>query len=479
MISYTIKELTILIQKNKISIVELINEYIQHIKKYHKKYNCFITLTLENAILDAKKISTNSILKGIPIVYKDIFCTKGILTSCASKMLYNFIPHYNAHIVDSFNQDGMIMLGKTNMDEFAMGSSNETSFYGSCYNPWNSSYVSGGSSGGSAVAVCAGFSPAAIGSDTGGSIRLPASFTGITGLKPTYGLVSRFGMIAFASSLDQAGPMAHTAEDCAILLNSMVKKVDKRDLTNLKNKYCNYTTGLNNSLKGLKIGINEEDFIDNNKCNTIVFNAIKEYEKLGAIILPITFDYSKNIALAIYNIISSVEAASNLARYDGIRFGYKSDNTHLINNLNDFYKLNRSESFGIEVKRRIMIGTYFSLYGYDEKYYSKAQKIRHLITNNCMKIFNNVDVIMTPTTPGTAFKIGEKIINPVDMYNSDIYTVIPSLAALPAISIPCGFINSLPVGMQIIASHFQEKLILNVSHRYQELTDWHKKLPSL
>jgi aspartyl-tRNA(Asn)/glutamyl-tRNA(Gln) amidotransferase subunit A len=479
--SKTLAQLSKGLANKEYSSQELTKFYIDRIKKYDSKLNSFITISEDIAIDQAQKAdearakgSHCTPLTGIPFAHKDIFCTKGVKTSCGSRMLDNFISPYDATLVERLAEAGIVLLGKTNMDEFAMGSSNETSFYGPVRNPWDLERVPGGSSGGSAAAVAARLAPAATGTDTGGSIRQPAALCGITGLKPTYGRVSRFGMIAFASSLDQAGPMTLTAEDAALLLNIMAGH-DEKDSTCVNQPAPDYTATLNNSLEGIKIGLPVEYFragLDS-KIEQVIQVAIKEYEKLGATIHEISLP-NQHLSVPAYYVVAPAECSSNLARYDGIRFGYRCENPK---DLEDFYKRSRGEGFGHEVKRRIMIGTYALSSGYYDAYYLKAQKIRRLISDDFAKAFNEVDVIMGPTTPTSAFKLGEKSDDPVSMYLSDIYTISVNLAGLPGISIPAGFSDGLPVGIQLISNYFTESLLLNMAHRYQQVTAWHQQIP--
>lgn len=480
---YTIKELKDLLSQKKASSVEITQDYLTRIKKLNKKLNVFITVTEDLALNQAKAADERinqgkaAHLTGIPIAQKDIFCTQGVKTSAGSKMLDNFIAPYNAHIIEQFNNEGCVMLGKLNMDEFAMGSSTENSYYGKVLNPWDFERIPGGSSGGSSAAVAAGLTPAATGTDTGGSIRQPAAMTGITGLKPTYGRVSRFGMIAFASSLDQAGPMAQTAEDCALLMNVMAG-FDERDSTSAEVAVPDYTKTLNDSLKGLKIGIPENFFkmkgLDGKVADT-THAALKHFENLGAKLVSINLPHS-DLALQAYYVIAPAECSSNLSRFDGVRFGYRCDNPK---DLHDLYTRSRAEGFGREVKRRILIGTHVLSSGYYDAYYRKAQQLRHLIMDDFAKAFKEVDIIISPTTPTPAFKLGEKSQDPVGMYLSDIFTLPINLAGIPAISIPAGFIDNLPVGLQIMGPHFHEAKILNVAHQYQQVTDWHAQHPKL
>jgi aspartyl-tRNA(Asn)/glutamyl-tRNA(Gln) amidotransferase subunit A len=476
----TIAELSKELHDKKISSVELTQFFLNRIAKFDKQLNSFVTVTEEYALKNAKKadelISQGkaTALTGIPIAQKDIFCTQGIKTSCGSKMLDNFISPYDATVVQKFNSAGTVLLGKTNMDEFAMGSSNENSFYGPVRNPWDLQRVPGGSSGGSAAAVAAYLTPGATGTDTGGSIRQPAALCNITGIKPTYGRVSRYGMIAFASSLDQGGPMTLTAEDAAMMLNAM-SGFDERDSTSVVKDVPDFTKTLNDSLKGLRIGLPKEYFNDglDNNIAKLIQDAIKEYEKLGATVHEIHLPNTK-LSIPAYYVIAPAECSSNLARYDGVRFGFRCENPI---DLMDLYKRSRSEGFGNEVKRRIMIGTYALSAGYYDAYYLKAQKVRGLIRHDFEEAFKKVDVIMGPTTPTTAFKIGEKTDDPVSMYLSDIYTIAVNLAGLPGMSIPAGFTNNLPVGLQLIGNYFDEARLLNIAHQFQKVTDWHKRHP--
>ncbi|CAH9019430.1 Asp-tRNA(Asn)/Glu-tRNA(Gln) amidotransferase subunit GatA [Candidatus Nitrosacidococcus sp. I8] len=459
---------------------ELTQHYLDRIEQFDKDLNSFITIASDSAITQAKVADTllqrnkGGPLTGIPIAHKDIFCTAGVKTSCGSKMLDNFIAPYDATVVTQLKAAGVVLLGKTNMDEFAMGSSNETSFYGSVKNPWDHNRVPGGSSGGSAAAVAARLTPMATGTDTGGSIRQPASLCGITGLKPTYGRVSRYGMIAFASSLDQGGPMTRTAEDAALLLSSMAG-FDKKDSTSLNEPVPSYLDFLENSLKDVKIGIPKEYFGEalSADVGAVIESGIKEFEKLGAQIKEISLPNSQLVAPTYY-VVAPAECSSNLSRYDGVRFGHRCGDPK---DLLDLYCRSRGEGFGAEVKRRILIGTYVLSAGYYDAYYLKAQKLRHLISNDFKEAFNQVDVIISPTSPSPAFKLGEKVADPVAMYLADIYTIGANLAGLPAISIPAGISHELPVGLQIIGNYFEESKLLNMAHRYQQNTDWHLKTP--
>jgi aspartyl-tRNA(Asn)/glutamyl-tRNA(Gln) amidotransferase subunit A len=476
----TISELSKLLREKKISSVELTTHFLSRIKQFDKQLNSFITVTEENALKQAenadKKIAAGNAhpLTGVPIAQKDIFCTKGVKTTCGSKMLDNFISPYDATLIEKCNEAGLVMLGKTNMDEFAMGSSNETSFYGAVKNPWDLNTTPGGSSGGSAAAVAARIAPIATGTDTGGSIRQPAALSGITGLKPTYGRVSRYGMIAFASSLDCGGVLSQSAEDAAILMN-VIAGHDKKDSTSIDHAVPDYTKTLTDSLKGRVIGLPEEYFIDGLEAGVEknIQEAIKQYEKLGCTFKKISLPHT-DLATSAYYVIAPAEASSNLARYDGVRYGHRCTNPK---NLDDLYKRSRSEGFGEEVQRRILIGTYVLSSGFYDAYYLKAQKIRRLIRDDFMTAFNDVDFILTPTAPTPAFKIGEKSQDPVAMYLSDIFTIAVNLAGLPSISIPAGFSNNLPVGLQLIGKHFDESVILNAAHQFQLNTDWHKAMP--
>lgn len=476
----TIAELAHELKSKNLSSVELTQHFLARIEQYDKTLNSFITVTPEYALTAAKKADESraqgkaGILTGIPIAQKDIFCTDGIKTTCGSKILDNFIAPYDATVVKKLNAAGMVMLGKTNMDEFAMGSSNETSYYGPVKNPWNLDYVPGGSSGGSAAAIAARLVPAATGTDTGGSIRQPAALSNLTGLKPTYGRVSRYGMIAYASSLDQGGPMAKTVEDTAILLNAMAG-FDEHDSTSVNEAVPDYTATLNDSIKGIRIGLPKEYFaagLNADVANAIAA-AVKEYEKLGAIVEEISLP-NTGLSVPAYYVIAPAECSSNLARYDGVRYGYRCQDPQ---DLQDLYKRSRSEGFGSEVKRRIMIGTYALSTGYYDAYYLKAQKIRHLIRDEFAAAFKKVDVILSPTSPTTAFKLGEKLSDPISMYLSDIYTIAINLAGLPSISVPAGFVNKLPIGMQLIGNLFGEAKLLNIAHQYQQATDWHRQIP--
>jgi len=482
----SIRDLSSGLQKGEFSSVELAQHFLERIKTLDPDLNSFITVTQDRAIeqataADAKIAAGNAgPLTGIPIAQKDIFCTEGVKSSCGSFMLDNFISPYDANVISKMHDDaslggaGAVMLGKTNMDEFAMGSSNETSYYGAVKNPWDKTKVPGGSSGGSASAVAARLCVAATGTDTGGSIRQPAAFCGITGLKPTYGTVSRYGMIAFASSLDQAGPMASSAEDAAIILSSMVG-FDKRDSTSLDRPAEDYTKDLNNDIKGLKIGLVKEFFTDSldGQIAASLEQAIEEIKKLGAEPVEISLP-NINLSVPAYYVVAPAECSSNLSRFDGVRYGHRCEDP---TNLEDLYKRSRAEGFGPEVKRRIMIGAYALSAGYYDAYYLKAQKIRRLISEDFKKAFEQVDVLVSPSTPGTAFGIGEKTDDPIEMYLSDIYTIGVNLAGLPGMSLPVGQVGNLPVGLQLVGDYFSEAKLLNVAHQLQLATDWHKLRP--
>jgi aspartyl-tRNA(Asn)/glutamyl-tRNA(Gln) amidotransferase subunit A len=476
----TIAELARALRNKEYSSVELTRHFLDRIHQLDGRLNSFITVTAEQALAAAAQADHRlqqgaaEVLTGIPFAHKDIFCTQGVKTSCGSKMLDNFTAPYDASCVAKLKAAGTVMLGKTNMDEFAMGSSNETSHYGPVRNPWDTAAVPGGSSGGSAAAVAARLAPGASGTDTGGSIRQPAALCGITGIKPTYGRVSRYGMIAFASSLDQGGPMARTAEDCALLLGAMAG-FDPRDSTSVNQTVPDYSATLNDAIAGLKIGLPKEYFDEglDGEVAKIIEAAIQEFRNLGAEVVEISLP---NTALAVptYYVVAPAEASSNLARYDGVRFGHRCAEPK---DLMDMYKRSRGEGFGAEVKRRIMIGTYVLSAGYYDAYYLKAQQLRQLISEDFKQAFKEVDVIMGPTTPTVAFNLGEKADDPVTMYLSDIYTIAVNLAGLPGMSIPAGFVGIRPVGLQLIGNYFNEARLLNVAHRYQLATDWHQRMP--
>jgi len=478
----SLTELKLALQKKEVSSHELVSHYLKRIERFNPQLNAFITVTGENALQEAQKADALRArdpenappLLGLPMAHKDLFCTDGVKTSCASKMLDNFIAPYDATVVTQCRDAGLITLGKTNMDEFAMGSSNENSFYGPVANPWNTDYVPGGSSGGSAAAVAAGLIPAATGTDTGGSIRQPAALCGITGLKPTYGRVSRYGMVAFASSLDQGGPFAKSAEDVALLLNAMVG-FDERDSTSLNVPVEDYTQHLNRSIEGLKIGLPKEYFNHvSGPMQKTLEEALKVLEKLGATLVEISLPHA-DLAIPTYYVLAPAECSSNLSRYDGVRYGYRCENPR---DLNDLYLRSRGEGFGTEVKRRILIGTYVLSAGYYDAYYLQAQKTRQLIKQDFDEAFKKVDAIASPTTPTPAFKIGEKVSDPVTMYQCDIYTLALNLAGLPGLSMPAGFIDGLPVGLQLMGHYMQESKLLNIAHQYQCHSDWHQQHPT-
>ncbi len=469
------------LRQKEFSSAELTRCFLDRIATHNSSLNAYITVDEENAESAAKladeKIARGEIaaLTGLPIAHKDIFCTAGIRTSCGSRMLDNFVPPYDATVIKRFNSAGAITLGKTNMDEFAMGSSNENSYYGPVLNPWDRTLVPGGSSGGSAAAVAAFLAPAATGTDTGGSIRQPAAFCGLTGLKPTYGRVSRLGMVAFASSLDQAGPMAHSAEDCALLLNIMAGH-DPLDSTSSEKPTQDYSANLGDSLQGLRIGLPREYFgegLDSQVAEQINA-ALKTLEERGATLVDISLEHSE-LTIPTYYIIAPAEASTNLSRYDGVRYGHRCENPV---DLHDLYTRTREEGFGDEVKRRILVGTYALSAGYYDAYYKKAQQVRRLITEDFATSFEQVDIIAGPTTPGTAFPLGAKSNDPVAMYLEDVYTLAVNLAGLPAMSIPAGFVDNKPIGLQLIGRHFDESRLLNVAHQYQQLTDWHQQHPT-
>jgi len=481
MINTSLKELSAQLALKKISSVELTQTFLGRIRELNPKLNAFITIDENKSLAQAQAadglIASGQAgpLTGIPVAQKDIYCAKGWLTTCGSKMLHNFVSPYDAHVIEQFNRAGAVNLGKTNMDEFAMGSSNETSYYGKVKNPWDLDAVPGGSSGGSAAAVAARLAPAATGTDTGGSIRQPAALTGITGIKPTYGVVSRYGMIAFASSLDQGGPMAKSAADCALLLNVMAG-FDLRDSTSLERDKEDYGRDLEQPLKGLRIGLPREYFAAGLSADVAqaIEAALAEYRKLGAQTVEISLPNSK-LAVPVYYVLAPAEASSNLARFDGVRYGYRAPE---YTDLTDMYGKSRAQGFGAEVKRRIMIGTYVLSAGYYDAYYLKAQKLRRLIAQDFTDAFARCDVIMGPTAPTTAFNLGEKSDDPVSMYLSDIYTIAVNLAGLPGMSVPVGFgANGRPVGLQIIGNYFSEAKMLNVAHQFQKATDWHTRIP--
>lgn len=471
----TVHELQEKLKNKELTITEITQAYVDRINEKEKDVEAFVTTLTDEALAQAKdvqaKVESGEIkgeLAGIPIGIKDNLCTKGIRTTCSSRMLEDFIAPYNATIVEKVNNENMINLGKLNMDEFAMGSSTETSYFKKTKNPWNLNKVPGGSSGGSAAAVAANLVPWALGSDTGGSIRQPASLCGVVGLKPTYGLVSRFGLVAFASSLDQIGPITKDVTDSAILLN-LIAGHDERDTTSVNKEKEDYTEALKNDVKGMKIAVPKEFFGEgiNEEVKASLEKAIEKYKEMGAIVEEVSLDVAE-YALATYYIIACAEASSNLGRFDGIRYGYRTKN---YSNLKELFKNSRSEGFGAEVKRRIILGTYVLSSGYYDAYYKKAQQVRTLVSNKFEEVFEKYDVILTPTSPITAFNIGEKSDNPLEMYLADICTVSINIAGVPAISIPCG-VNSegMPIGMQLIGNKFQEKKILNAAYAYEQKT---------
>ena len=478
--SMSLCELKTGLVNKEFSSTEILNLLLDRINTIGKPLNAFITITAEQAIDDASKAdkiiakgNANS-LTGLPIAHKDLFCTRDVLTSCASRMLNNFISPYDAAVVEKLSDAGAVMVGKTNMDEFAMGSSNETSYFGSVHNPWNDKLSPGGSSGGSAAAVAARLVPAATGTDTGGSIRQPAALTGTTGIKPTYGRVSRYGMVAFASSLDQGGVITRSSEDAALLLG-IISGFDERDSTSSEEQVPDYLSTINNPIKGLRIGYIRQHFDEGLEKNNekLVNKAIEVFKEQGAKFIEIDMP---NIDLSVptYYVVSSAECSSNLSRFDGIRFGYRAKE---YTDLAQLYCRTRGDGFGAEVKRRLMTGTYVLSAGYYDAYYLKAQKVRQLISRDFKSAFEEVDVILGPTTPTPAFALGEKIEDPITMYLNDIYTIGANLAGLPGMSVPCGFVDNLPVGLQIIGPHFSEEVLLRCAHQYQLLTDWHTKIP--
>jgi len=476
----TLAEIARGLADKEFSAEELTRTLLARIAQLDPQLNSFITVTPEHAIAqaqaaDARRANGESgALLGVPLAHKDLFCTQGIRTSCGSKMLDNFQAPYDATVVAKLNAAGAVTLGKLNMDEFAMGSANENSHYGAVKNPWNLAHVPGGSSGGSAAAVAARLLPVATGTDTGGSIRQPAAFTNLTGIKPTYGRVSRWGMIAYASSLDQAGVLARNAEDCALLLQGMAG-FDPQDSTSIDEPVPDYSATLGDSLQGLRIGVPKEYFgagLDPRIAERVQAS-IEALEKLGAVIKPISLPNMQQ-AIAAYYVIAPAEASSNLSRFDGVRFGYRCENPK---DLTDLYKRSRAEGFGPEVQRRIMVGAYALSAGYYDAYYLQAQKIRRLIKNDFMAAFEDVDMILSPTTPNPAWKLGAKNADPVAAYLEDIYTITANLAGLPGLSMPAGFVDGLPVGVQLLAPYFQEGRLLNAAHQYQQVTDWHTRAP--
>lgn len=477
---HSVSELSRLLAEKQFSAVELTQHYLKRIEQ-HQALNAFVHVASEHALAQAQASdkrrsdnATSSALDGIPMAHKDLFCTKDIATTACSKMLANFIPSYDATVVDKLNHAGAVMMGKLSLDEFAMGSSNERSYFGSVHNPWHQDHVPGGSSGGSAAAVSARLLPYATGTDTGGSIRQPAAYCGITGIKPTYGTISRYGIIAFASSLDQAGPMAQSAEDLALILNQMAGH-DPKDSTSSRKTQTVFDKQLNDDLTGVKIGLPQSYFKGLDSAMADQIHAVaKQYQALGATLVDITLDYT-DIAVPAYYIIACAEASSNLSRYDGVHYGYRAENPV---DLLDLYERSRSEGFGEEVKRRLMIGTHVLSAGYYDAYYEQARRARRAILDSFNHAFAQVDVILGPTTPSPAFKFGDKLDDPVAMFLGDLYTASTNLAGLPALSHPAGFINGLPVGAQLLGSHFSEPLLLNMAHQYQQHNDNHKQIPS-
>ncbi|WHI48339.1 Asp-tRNA(Asn)/Glu-tRNA(Gln) amidotransferase subunit GatA [Microbulbifer sp. VAAF005] len=473
----TIAEIIRGLRSKEFSSTELTRHLLGRIQQLDSNYNSFITVTEESALAQAaaadQRLANGEApaLCGVPIAHKDIICTNGVRTSCASKMLDNFIPPYDATVVDNLNAAGTVSLGKTNMDEFAMGSSNESSFYGPVKNPWNTRCVPGGSSGGSAAAVAAQLIPGATATDTGGSIRQPAALTNTTGLKPTYGRISRYGIVAYASSLDQAGPIARNAEDAAYLLSAMASH-DPKDSTSLKQQLTDFSAELNNPIAGLRIGVPREYFGEglNPETASRVQEALRAFEKLGAQLVDISLPHTE-LAIPAYYVIAPAEASANLSRFDGVRYGYRCEEPK---DLRDLYMRSRGEGFGEEVQRRILVGTYALSAGYYDAYYNKAQQARRLIKQDFVEAFEKVDVIMGPTTPSPAFELGAKSADPVAMYLEDIYTIATNLAGLPGMSVPCGLVDNMPVGLQITGNYLEEARMLNIAHQYQQVTDWHK-----
>ena len=481
MINASLKELAAALSSRKVSAVELATLFLDRSERLNADLNAYVTFNRDKTLAAARAADARLAdgvagpLTGVPIAFKDIFCTKGLLTSCGSKMLANFVSPYDAHVIERCSDAGLVPLGKLNMDEFAMGSSNENSFYGPVKNPWDPSRVPGGSSGGCATAVAARLAPVTLGTDTGGSIRQPAALCGLTGLKPTYGVVSRYGIVAYASSLDQAGPMAKSAEDCALALTA-IAGFDERDSTSLQRPAEDYSRDMAQPLTGVRIGLPKEFFAPgmDDDVRAAVDAALAVYRQLGAVTVEVSLPNS-GLSVPAYYVIAPAEASSNLSRFDGVRYGYRAaDYADLV----EMYSRSRAQGFGAEVKRRILVGTYVLSHGYYDAYYLKAQKIRRLIANDFAEAFKQCDVIMGPTSPFVAFPIGAKSDDPVQMYLSDIYTVSANLAGLPGLSLPCGFGNAnMPVGLQILGPWFGEAKMLNVAHRYQQATDWHLRMP--
>ena len=476
----TLTELAAGLDSGEYSSVELTQSLLERIAAHDEKLNAFVTVTSDNALAAAERADQaraageGGVLNGLPIVHKDIFCTRGVKTTCGSRMLDNFISPYDATIVERLAAEGAVVLGKANMDEFAMGSSNETSYFGPVRNPWDLERSPGGSSGGSAAAVAARLAPAATATDTGGSIRQPAALTGTVGIKPTYGRVSRYGMIAFASSLDQAGVITRSAEDAARLLGVMAG-FDERDSTCLNEPVPDYVAELGQSIEGLKIGLVRQHFDEglDADCSVRIKEAIAVLESLGATVVEVDMP---NIDLSVptYYVVAPAECSSNLSRFDGVRFGHRADDPE---DLLDLYCRSRGEGFGDEVKRRIMTGTYVLSAGYYDAYYLKAQQVRHLIADDFKSAFEEVDVIAGPTAPTPAFKLGDKIDDPITMYLNDIYTIGANLGGFPGMSIPCGFVDGLPVGLHLVGHHFDESALLRCAHAYQQVTDFHTACP--
>lgn len=476
----SVAELSEALRAREISSRELTTLFLERIAEKDPKLNAFITVTGEQALAEADAADAalargeGGPLTGIPVAHKDLFCTAGVKTSCGSRMLDNFISPYDATVVERCRAQGLVMIGKTNMDEFAMGSSNENSYYGPVHNPWSLDHVPGGSSGGAAAAVAARLTPLATCTDTGGSIRQPASLSGVSGIKPTYGRVSRYGMIAFASSLDQAGAMGYGARDAALLLGAMAG-FDERDSTSVEGSEADFCESIDDPLDGLRIGLPRQHFSEglDDRVARCVEDAIREYERLGATVCEVDL-VNTDLSIPAYYVVAPAECSSNLARFDGVRFGHRVEHA---DDLETLYKRSRSEGFGAEVKRRIMIGTYVLSAGYYDAYYLKAQQLRRLIREDFQRAFEQADVLMGPTSPGAAFRIGEKIDDPVTMYLCDIYTNGVNLAGLPGMSIPCGFADGLPVGLHLVGNYFEEGRLLNAAHRFQQVTDWHARVP--
>ena len=481
-LSATLTELGARLARREVSSVELTRACLDRIARLNGELNAFITVDEDRALADARRADEMRTrgeagpLTGIPLAHKDILCTRGMRTTCGSRMLAGYVSPYDAHVVERLAEAGMVLLGKCNLDEFAMGSSNENSFFGPVRNPWDRTRVPGGSSGGSAAAVAARMTPAATGTDTGGSIRQPAAFCGVSGLKPTYGTVSRYGLVAFASSLDQAGPLAQCAADLALLMNAMAG-FDPRDSTSLERPAEDYGRGLEAPFGGLRIGLPKEYFGEGVApgVRRAVADAVRWFEREGARTVPLELPNAK-LGIAVYYVIAPAEASSNLARFDGVRYGHRASG---YTDLADMYCRTRAEGFGAEVKRRILVGTYVLSHGYYDAYYLQAQKVRRLIARDFAEAFERCDVILGPTAPSTAFELGANVADPVQMYLNDIFTVAAPLAGVPALSVPCGFDErGLPIGLQLTGNHFTEARLLGLAHRYQQATDWHRRLPA-